>query len=152
AVQGLMAGINVARKTQGKEPIILDRSQAYIGGLIDDIVTKGTNEPYRMMTSRAEYRLLLRQDNADLRLTEIGHEVGLISDERYRKFMKKKEDIQKEIERIKTTTIKPTKEINEFLEKYNSSTISNGVKLADLLKRSELTYENLSEIDKERPE
>lgn len=152
AVQGLMAGINVARKTQGKEPIILDRSQAYIGVLIDDIVTKGTNEPYRMMTSRAEYRLLLRQDNADLRLTEIGHEVGLISDERYSKFMKKKEDIQKEIERIKTTTIKPTKEINEFLEKYNSSTISNGVKLADLLKRSELTYENLSEIDKERPE
>ena len=152
AVQGLMAGINVARKTQGKEPIILDRSQAYIGVLIDDIVTKGTNEPYRMMTSRAEYRLLLRQDNADLRLTEIGHEVGLISDERYSKFMKKKEDIQKEIERIKTTTVKPTKEINEFLEKYNSSTISNGVKLADLLKRSELTYENLSEIDKERPE
>ena len=152
AVQGLMAGINVARKTQGKEPIILDRSQAYIGVLIDDIVTKGTNEPYRMMTSRAEYRLLLRQDNADLRLTEIGHEVGLISDERYSKFIKKKEDIQKEIERIKTTTIKPTKEINEFLEKYNSSTISNGVKLADLLKRSELTYENLSEIDKERPE
>ena len=152
AVQGLMAGINVARKTQGKEPIILDRSQAYIGVLIDDIVTKGTNEPYRMMTSRAEYRLLLRQDNADLRLTEIGHEVGLISDERYSKFMKKKEDIQKEIERIKATTVKPTKEINEFLEKYNSSTISNGVKLADLLKRSELTYENLSEIDKERPE
>ena len=152
AVQGLMAGINVARKTQGKEPIILDRSQAYIGVLIDDIVTKGTNEPYRMMTSRAEYRLLLRQDNADLRLTEIGHEVGLISDERYSKFIKKKEDIQKEIERIKTTTVKPTKEINEFLEKYNSSTISNGVKLADLLKRSELTYENLSEIDKERPE
>ena len=152
AVQGLMAGINVARKAQGKEPIVLDRSQAYIGVLIDDIVTKGTNEPYRMMTSRAEYRLLLRQDNADLRLTEIGHEIGLISDERYSKFIKKKEEIQKEIERIKTTTVKPTKEINEFLEKYNSSIISNGVKLADLLKRSELTYENLSEIDIGRPE
>ena len=152
AVQGLMAGINVARKAQGKEPIVLDRSQAYIGVLIDDIVTKGTNEPYRMMTSRAEYRLLLRQDNADLRLTEIGHEIGLISDERYSKFIKKKEEIQKEIERIKSTTVKPTKEINEFLEKYNSSIISNGVKLADLLKRSELTYENLSEIDIGRPE
>ena len=152
AVQGLMAGINVARKAQGKEPIVLDRSQAYIGVLIDDIVTKGTNEPYRMMTSRAEYRLLLRQDNADLRLTEIGHEIGLIPNERYSKFIKKKEDIQKEIERIKTTTVKPTKEINEFLEKYNSSIISNGVKLADLLKRSELTYENLSEIDIGRPE
>ncbi len=152
AVQGLMAGINVARKAQGKEPIVLDRSQAYIGVLIDDIVTKGTNEPYRMMTSRAEYRLLLRQDNADLRLTEIGHEIGLISDERYSKFIKKKEEIQKERERIKTTTVKPTKEINEFLEKYNSSIISNGVKLADLLKRSELTYENLSEIDIGRPE
>ena len=152
AVQGLMAGINVARKAQGKEPIVLDRSQAYIGVLIDDIVTKGTNEPYRMMTSRAEYRLLLRQDNADLRLTEIGHEIGLISDERYSKFIKKKEEIQKEIERIKSTTVKPTKEINEFLEKYNSSIISNGVKLADLLKRSELTYENLSETDIGRPE
>ena len=152
AVQGLMAGINVARKVQNKNPIILDRSQAYIGVLIDDIVTKGTNEPYRMMTSRAEYRLLLRQDNADLRLTEIGHEVGLISDERYRKFIDKKEKIEKEIERIKRTTVKPTEEVNNFLTKYNTSTISNGVKLADLMKRSELSYENLEEIDTERPE
>lgn len=152
AVQGLMAGINAARKLQGKNPITLDRSQAYIGVLIDDIVTKGTNEPYRMMTSRAEYRLLLRQDNADLRLTEIGHEIGLISDERYNKFLKKKEEIIEEVDRIKKTVIKPTEEVNEFLEKNNTSKITNGVKLADLLKRSELTYKKLAEIDKNRPE
>ena len=151
AVQGLMAGINAARKLQNKNPIILDRSQAYIGVLIDDIVTKGTNEPYRMMTSRAEYRLLLRQDNADLRLTEIGHNVGLISEERYRKFIEKKENIREEIERIRSTVIKPTEEVNEFLEKNNTSRITNGVKLADLLKRSELTYKKLAEIDKNRP-
>ena len=152
AVQGLMSGINAARKLQGKNPIILDRSQAYIGVLIDDIVTKGTNEPYRMMTSRAEYRLLLRQDNADLRLTEIGHEIGLISNERYNKFLKKKEEIIEEVDRIKKTVIKPTEEVNEFLEKNNTSKITNGVKLADLLKRSELTYKKLAEIDKNRPE
>ena len=151
AVQGLMAGINVARKIQNKAPVILDRSQAYIGVLIDDIVTKGTNEPYRMMTSRAEYRLLLRQDNADLRLTEIGHEVGLISDERYRIFLQKKEQIEKEIDRIKTTTIKPTARVNELLTKNKSSNIVNGVKLEDLLKRSELNYEKLKEIDDNRP-
>ena len=150
AVQGLMAGINAARKLQNKNPIILDRSQAYIGVLIDDIVTKGTNEPYRMMTSRAEYRLLLRQDNADLRLTEIGYNIGLISEERYKKFLEKKEKIIKEIERIKTTVIKPTEEVNAFLEKNNTSRITNGVKLADLLKRSELTYRKLAEIDKNR--
>ena len=152
AVQGLMAGINVARKVQGKEPIILDRSQAYIGVLIDDIVTKGTNEPYRMMTSRAEYRLLLRQDNADLRLTDIGHKVGLISDERYEKFNEKRDNIYKEIDRIRRTTVKPSDKVNEFLTKNNSSTLSNGVKLIDLLKRSELSYEKLAEIDEERPE
>lgn len=151
AVQGLMAGINAARKLQNKEPIILDRSQAYIGVLIDDIVTKGTNEPYRMMTSRAEYRLLLRQDNADLRLTEIGHEVGVISDERYKKFLHKKEQIEQEIARIKATVIKPTEKVNEFLEKNNTSRITNGVKLADLLKRSELSYKKLVEIDENRP-
>ena len=152
AVQGLMAGINVARKVQGKNPIILDRSQAYIGVLIDDIVTKGTNEPYRMMTSRAEYRLLLRQDNADLRLTELGHEVGLISEERYSKFLDKKKKIESEIRRIKNTNIKPTLEINDFLEKNNSSKLSNGTKLESLLKRSELSYEKLGEIDENRPE
>ena len=150
AVQGLMAGINAARKLQKKEPIILDRSQAYIGVLIDDIVTKGTNEPYRMMTSRAEYRLLLRQDNADLRLTEIGHDIGLISDERYKKFLHKKEQIEQEIARIKATVIKPTEKVNEFLEKNNTSKITNGVKLADLLKRSELSYKKLAEIDENR--
>ena len=152
AVQGLIAGINVARKVQNKKPIILDRSQAYIGVLIDDIVTKGTNEPYRMMTSRAEYRLLLRQDNADLRLTEIGHNVGLISDDRYNKFLKKKEQIENEIQRLKKTIIKPNERNNNFLIENNSSKIVNGVKLIDLLKRNEITYEKLSAIDENRPE
>lgn len=151
AAQGLMAGINAVQKLRGKEPIILDRSQAYIGVLIDDIVTKGTNEPYRMMTSRAEYRLLLRQDNADLRLTEIGHKIGLISDERYNYFLNKKRNVEKEIERIKRLTIKPTDEVNEFLERNGTSMISTGVKLADLLKRTELDYKKLSEIDNDRP-
>lgn len=151
AVQGIIAGINSGRKLQGKEPIILDRSTAYIGVLIDDIVTKGTNEPYRMMTSRAEYRLLLRQDNADLRLTEIGHEVGLISEERYQKFLSKKQNIVKEIERLKHTIVKPTKEVNKFLEEKGSSQITNGVKLEDLLKRTEITYDCLQQIDDNRP-
>lgn len=152
ASQGLIAGINASRKIQGKDPIILHRYDAYIGVLIDDIVTKGTNEPYRMMTSRAEYRLLLRQDNADLRLTDIGHEVGLISEERYNKFCKKRENISKEIERINTTNIKPNEETNKLLEKNNSSTIDRGVKLSELLRRTELSYEKLKDIDKERPE
>ena len=152
ASQGLIAGINASLKLKGKNPVILDRSQAYIGVLIDDIVTKGTNEPYRMMTSRAEYRLLLRQDNADLRLTELGHEIGLISDERYEGFLNKKKNIENEIERIKKLTIKPTEQVNKFLEENNSSTIKAGVKLADLLKRTELNYDKLSVIDPERPE
>ena len=152
AAQGLIAGINAAQKIKGKEPVILDRSQAYIGVLIDDIITKGTMEPYRMMTSRAEYRLLLRQDNADLRLTEIGHSVGLISDERYARFLDKKEKIEKEIERLKTTNIKPTEKVNEFLEKMGTTPIAGGVKLSELLKRTELTYKTLKEIDKNRPE
>ena len=152
ASQGLIAGINAALKLKGKEPVILDRSKAYIGVLIDDIVTKGTNEPYRMMTSRAEYRLLLRQDNADLRLTEIGHEIGLISDERYEKFLLKKDKIEKEISRLNNTIVKPNDKVNAFLEKYNSSIIATGVKMADLLKRTELDYYKLSEIDEERPD
>lgn len=152
ACQGLMAGINASLKLKGKDPVILDRSQAYIGVLIDDIITKGTNEPYRMMTSRAEYRLLLRQDNADLRLTEIGHEIGLISDDRYEKFLIKKENIEKEVERLNNVIIKPTKEVNEFLLKHNSSEIATGVKLADLIKRTELDYNKTAEIDKDRPE
>lgn len=151
AAQGIIAGINAAQKIKGKEPLILDRSEAYIGVLIDDIVTKGTNEPYRMMTSRAEYRLLLRQDNADLRLTEKGYEIGLISDKRYKDFKTKKQNIEKEIERLKKTTIKPTEEVNKFLEENNSSKIEVGIKLAELLKRTELTYEKLSKIDKDRP-
>ena len=152
ASQGIIAGINATLKLKHQEPIIIDRSQAYIGVLIDDIVTKGTNEPYRMMTSRAEYRLLLRQDNADLRLTEIGHDVGLISDERYEKFLSKKENIYSEIIRIKSLIIKPTESVNQLLKKYNSSVITTGVKMSDLLKRTELTYENLAEIDQKRPD
>ena len=152
AAQGIIAGINAALKLDNKEPIILDRADAYIGVLIDDIVTKGTNEPYRMMTSRAEYRLLLRQDNADLRLTEIGHNLGLISEERYQKFLLKRKHIEEEIERINKTIIKPTEEVNELLAKYQSSSISGGVKLSELIRRTELSYDKLFPIDKERPE
>ena len=152
ACQGLIAGINATRKIDNKEPVILDRSQAYIGVLIDDIVTKGTNEPYRMMTSRAEYRLLLRQDNADLRLTPIGHEIGLISDERYEKFLKKKENIEKEIKRLQKLVVKPEEKVNKLLEKAGTSILTNGTKMSELLKRTELTYEGLKEIDPERPE
>ena len=151
AAQGLIAGINAARKIQEKEPIILHRSDAYIGVLIDDIVTKGTNEPYRMMTSRAEYRLLLRQDNADLRLTDIGYEVGLISQDRYDKFCRKRENIQKEIKRVKNLTIKANEDVNSILRKYNTTEITSGTKLADLIKRTELEYEYFEQIDKDRP-
>ena len=152
ACQGLIAGINATQKIKEKEPLILDRSDAYIGVLIDDIVTKSTMEPYRMMTSRAEYRLLLRQDNADLRLTEIGHKIGLISEERYQKFLLKKAQIEKEIERLKSTNIKPSKEVNEFLAEKGTTEISTGIKLSELLKRTELTYKSLEKIDKNRPE
>ena len=151
ACQGLIAGINASRKIAGKEPLILDRSQGYIGVLIDDIVTKGTNEPYRMMTSRAEYRLLLRQDNADLRLTPIGHEIGLISDERYAMFEEKEKNIQKEIERLKNLVVKPTDKVKSFLEKCGTSALTTGTKMAELLKRPEVTYKALREIDEEMP-
>lgn len=152
ASQGLIAGINAALEIKGKEPVILDRSQAYIGVLIDDIVTKGTNEPYRMMTSRAEYRLLLRQDNADLRLTEIGHKIGLISDKRYSDFLNKKNNIENEVKRLKNTVVKPSDNVNLLLEKCNSSKLTTGIKMSELLKRPEITYRALSEIDTERPE
>ncbi len=152
ACQGLIAGINSARKIKGQEPVILDRTQGYIGVLIDDIVTKGTNEPYRMMTSRAEYRLLLRQDNADLRLTPIGYEVGLISKERYEKFETKRANIEKEVKRLRELTVKPTKEVNELLSANGTSELTTGTKMAELLKRTELTYDKLVQIDSQRPE
>lgn len=152
AAQGLIAGINAALKLKGKEPVILDRSQAYIGVLIDDIVTKGVTEPYRMMTSRAEYRLLLRQDNADLRLTEIGHEVGLISDDRYDKFLIKKKAIEDEVERLRNVVVKPTEMNNNHLESIGTTRITTGFKMADLLKRPQVTYENLALIDVDRVE
>lgn len=152
AAQGIIAGINAARKFLGKEPVVLDRSQAYIGVLIDDLVTKGTNEPYRMMTSRAEYRLLLRQDNADMRLTGIGHEIGLIDDERYEKLLEKEKLIEEEVERMKKTTVGVRAEVQELLAKYESTPLQSGTTLAELLKRPELSYETIKDIDKDRKE
>ena len=152
ACQGFMAGVNAARLMQGKEPIILKRSDGYIGVLIDDLVTKDTTEPYRMMTSRAEYRLLLRQDNADLRLTEIGYEIGLISKERLDKVNSKREMIKKEVERLKNTHVGANEKINEFLKSQGTTELLSGVTLADLCKRPELSYQAIAEIDEERPE
>ncbi|PRX31854.1 tRNA uridine 5-carboxymethylaminomethyl modification enzyme [Orenia metallireducens] len=150
--QGLMAGINAVLAIQGKDPFILKRSEAYIGVLIDDLVTKGTHEPYRMLTSRAEYRLVLRQDNADLRLTKLGYEIGLISEERYQKFLDKKEAIKEEIERLENTEIYPTDEgVQEYLVKLGSTEINNKVTLAKLIKRPELSYKALAELDQDRP-
>ena len=152
AAQGIMAGINASMKLLGKDPVILDRSQGYIGVLIDDLVTKESHEPYRMMTSRAEYRLMLRQDNADLRLSGIGHEVGLISDERFSHVEEKRHQIEEEIERISGVNIGSRTEVNELLEKYGSIPISNGVSLSELIRRPELDYDKLAPIDPGRPE
>lgn len=146
AAQGIIAGINAVRKTQGKDPFILDRSDGYIGVLIDDLITKGTNEPYRLLTSRAEYRLLLRHDNCDLRLTEKGYEVGLISEERYARFRKKKEKIEQEIERLKSVVIKPNEETNKIMEAVGAKPLTDGVKAADFLKRPEIHYELIEQL------
>lgn len=150
AAQGFMAGVNAARKLQGKEPLILDRSQAYIGVLIDDLVTKETFEPYRMMTSRAEYRLLLRQDNADLRLTDIGYEIGLIEEERYQNFCRKRTAIENEIKRLESVVTGANKQMQEFLEQAGSTPLKTAATLAELIRRPELDYEKLAAIDPER--
>ncbi|MDD5794212.1 MAG: tRNA uridine-5-carboxymethylaminomethyl(34) synthesis enzyme MnmG [Clostridiales bacterium] len=152
AGQGIVAGINAALKVQGKDPLILTRSDAYIGVLIDDLVTKGTNEPYRMMTSRAEYRLLLRQDNADFRLTEIGYKIGLVTEERYKRFLERKSSIENEIDRIKELKITNKKEVNEFLDTLNSAELKKPTSLYELIKRTELDYFSLAPLDKERPD
>lgn len=152
AAQGIMAGINAVLKLRGEEPLILDRSEAYIGVLIDDIVTKEINEPYRMMTSRAEYRLTLRQDNADLRLTEKGYKIGLVSEERYKRMLEKKNQLEKELSRLKERILTPTKEINDFLGRLNSTPLKTPTSFYDLIKRPEITYDSLKEIDTDRPE
>ena len=152
AAQGLIAGVNAVRKIQGKEPFILDRASSYIGTLIDDLVTKGCSDPYRMMTSRSEYRLLLRQDNADIRLTDYGYEIGLISEERYEKFKNKLELIKQERERVESVTIPPSEEINKVLVSRETAPMKTGIRLSELIKRPQLDYECLTPFDKTRPE
>lgn len=152
AAQGLVAGINAARKVQGKAPVVLDRGGSYIGTLIDDLVTKGCTDPYRMMTSRSEYRLVLRQDNADLRLTPLGHEIGLISEERYAAFLKKKEQIAAEMQRIEETSVHVSDELQSILEKCNTTPLKKGCKMIELLKRPQVTYKDLESMDTERPD
>ena len=152
AAQGFVAGVNAARKVQGKEPFVLDRASSYIGTLIDDLITKGASDPYRMMTSRSEYRLVLRQDNADERLTPLGRELGLISDRRWEKFQRKQEQKQAELKRVQKTTLPPSQELNHILVSRGTSPLTTGAKLADLLKRPQITYEDLEPVDKERPQ
>lgn len=152
AAQGFVAGVNAARKVQGKEPFVLDRASSYIGTLIDDLITKGASDPYRMMTSRSEYRLVLRQDNADERLTPLGRELGLISDMRWEKFQRKQEQKQAELKRVQKTTLPPSQELNHILVSRGTSPLTTGAKLADLLKRPQITYEDLAPVDKDRPQ
>ena len=152
AVQGFMAGVNASMEVMGREQVVLDRSQAYIGVLIDDLVTKENHEPYRMMTSRAEYRLLLRQDNADLRLRRIGHDIGLVSDAEYEHLLEKETQINAEIERLEKATIGGTPKVQELLARYESTPLKSGTTLAELIKRPELDYEKLAEVDENRPE
>ena len=152
AAQGLVAGVNAALSVLGKEPMILERSTSYIGTLIDDLITKGANEPYRMMTSRSEYRLVLRQDNADKRLTPIGREIGLVTEERWQKFLTKQEQIEEELKRINSTTLSPTQELNDILVSRETSKVVSGVSLADLLRRPQISYKDLESVDKTRPD
>ena len=151
AAQGFVAGVNAARKVQGKSPFVLDRASSYIGTLIDDLITKGASDPYRMMTSRSEYRLVLRQDNADERLTPLGRELGLISDRRWEKFQRKQEQKQAELKRVQKATLPPSQELNDILVSRGTSPLTTGAKLADLLKRPQITYEDLEPVDKDRP-
>ena len=151
AAQGFVAGVNAARKVQGKEPFVLDRASSYIGTLIDDLITKGASDPYRMMTSRSEYRLVLRQDNADERLTPLGRELGLISDRRWEKFQRKQEQKQAELKRVQKVTLPPSETLNQILVSRGTSPLTTGAKLADLLKRPQITYEDLEPVDKDRP-
>ena len=152
AAQGFVAGVNAARKVEGKSPFVLDRASSYIGTLIDDLITKGASDPYRMMTSRSEYRLVLRQDNADERLTPLGRELGLISDRRWEKFQRKQEQKRAELKRVQKTTLPPSQELNDILVSRGTSPLTTGAKLADLLKRPQITYEDLGPVDKDRPQ